>query len=161
MVNACLTENDADSVYGLGDRYRARHRRGGAILIFERLYQDPDSVDNNRKGLGSAYLSAKNWCGCKAGGSGWRADPGRAVFHLYVASLLSAHAAGACRCARGTPTAGVCAGASGTGSPHEATAWDWRETWQQCLETLRRCVYLDKDLVLPPMWESGRPRLSL
>jgi hypothetical protein len=23
------------------------------------------------------------------------------------------------------------------------------------LDTLRRCVYLDKDLVLPPMWESG------
>jgi hypothetical protein len=27
--------------------------------------------------------------------------------------------------------------------------------WQQALETLRHCVYLDKDLVLPPMWESG------
>jgi len=26
---------------------------------------------------------------------------------------------------------------------------------QQALETLRHCVYLDKDLVLPPMWESG------
>jgi len=32
---------------------------------------------------------------------------------------------------------------------------NWRETWQQCLEILRRCVYLDKDLVLPPMWASG------
>jgi nitrogen-specific signal transduction histidine kinase len=32
---------------------------------------------------------------------------------------------------------------------------NWKETWQQCLETLRRCVYLDKDLVLPPMGTSG------
>jgi hypothetical protein len=28
---------------------------------------------------------------------------------------------------------------------------NWRETWQQALETLSRCVYVDKDLVLPPM----------
>jgi hypothetical protein len=32
---------------------------------------------------------------------------------------------------------------------------NWRETCQQCLETLKRCVYLDKDLVLPPMGTSG------
>ena len=32
---------------------------------------------------------------------------------------------------------------------------NWKETWQQCLEILRRCVYLDKDLVLPPMGTSG------
>ena len=32
---------------------------------------------------------------------------------------------------------------------------DWSEVWQRSLETLRHCVYLDKDLVLPPMGESG------
>ena len=32
---------------------------------------------------------------------------------------------------------------------------NWKETWQQCLDILRRCVYLDKDLVLPPMGMSG------
>ena len=32
---------------------------------------------------------------------------------------------------------------------------NWKETWQQALEILRRCVYLDKDLVLPPMGISG------
>jgi hypothetical protein len=32
---------------------------------------------------------------------------------------------------------------------------NWKEMRQQCLETLRRCVYLDKDLVLPPMGTSG------
>jgi hypothetical protein len=32
---------------------------------------------------------------------------------------------------------------------------NWKEIWQQCLETLRRCVYLDKDLVLPAMGTSG------
>lgn len=32
---------------------------------------------------------------------------------------------------------------------------NWHETWQLCLETLRRCVYLDKDLVLPPVAASS------
>ena len=31
----------------------------------------------------------------------------------------------------------------------------WKEIWQQCLEVVRRCVYLDKDLVLPPMGTAG------
>lgn len=32
---------------------------------------------------------------------------------------------------------------------------NWKETWRQCLEILQRCVYLDKDLVLPPMGTSA------
>ncbi len=32
---------------------------------------------------------------------------------------------------------------------------NWKETLQQCLEVVQRCVYLDKDLVLPPMGASG------
>jgi hypothetical protein len=28
---------------------------------------------------------------------------------------------------------------------------NWKEACQRCLEILKRCVYLDKDLVLPPM----------
>ena len=32
---------------------------------------------------------------------------------------------------------------------------NWKETWQECLEVVRRCVYLDKDLVLPPMAAQG------
>jgi hypothetical protein len=31
----------------------------------------------------------------------------------------------------------------------------WKETCQRCLEILQRCVYLDKDLVLPPMTTHG------
>ncbi|MGB7148287.1 MAG: hypothetical protein WBD45_03995, partial [Terriglobales bacterium] len=31
----------------------------------------------------------------------------------------------------------------------------WKETCRACLEILQRCVYLDKDLVLPPMTTAG------
>ncbi len=40
-------------------------------------------------------------------------------------------------------------------APYSALRGNWKETWQQGLEILRRCVYLDKDLVLPPMGTSG------
>jgi len=32
---------------------------------------------------------------------------------------------------------------------------NWKAICQQCLQLLRRCVYVDKDLVLPPMGISG------
>jgi hypothetical protein len=31
----------------------------------------------------------------------------------------------------------------------------WKETCERCLELLRRCIYVDKDLVLPPTGSSG------
>jgi hypothetical protein len=31
----------------------------------------------------------------------------------------------------------------------------WKETCRRCLEALRRCIYVDKDLILPPMGTSG------
>jgi len=31
----------------------------------------------------------------------------------------------------------------------------WKETCQRCLERLRLCIYVDKDLVLPPMGTGG------
>jgi hypothetical protein len=32
---------------------------------------------------------------------------------------------------------------------------NWKQTWQQALKILQRCVYLDKDLVLPAMETSS------
>src|SRR5947209_17283412 len=52
MVKACLVEADHDFVYlsvadtGRGITPAAR------TLIFERLYQDPNSIDDSRQGLG-------------------------------------------------------------------------------------------------------------
>ncbi len=31
----------------------------------------------------------------------------------------------------------------------------WKETCQKCLDILRQCIYVDKDLVLPPLGTSG------
>jgi len=31
----------------------------------------------------------------------------------------------------------------------------WKDTCQHCLEVLRRCIFVDKDLVLPPTGSNG------
>jgi signal transduction histidine kinase len=58
-VQACPVPTDPDFVCvsvvdtGCGIKPEAR------ALIFERLYQDPNAVDNNRKGLGLGLFIAK------------------------------------------------------------------------------------------------------
>ena len=37
----------------------------------------------------------------------------------------------------------------------QVAAASWKETCARCLDLLQRCVYLDKDLVLPPMAVAG------
>jgi hypothetical protein len=37
----------------------------------------------------------------------------------------------------------------------QALRGSWRETCQRCLDLLRQCIYVDKDLVLPAMGTSG------
>jgi hypothetical protein len=39
--------------------------------------------------------------------------------------------------------------------PSSPPRGNWKETWLQCLEIVRRCIYLDKDLLLPPMGTAG------
>jgi signal transduction histidine kinase len=58
MVKACLTENDPDFVHvSVTDTGRGISPEAKA-LIFERLYQDPNSIDDSRKGLGlGLYIS--------------------------------------------------------------------------------------------------------
>src|ERR1051326_4125835 len=58
-VQACLASTDPDFVYlsvsdtGCGIDSKAK------ALIFERMYQDPNSIDNSRKGLGLGLYIAK------------------------------------------------------------------------------------------------------
>src|SRR5579862_7356769 len=52
MVKACMVEADEDAVYvSVTDTGRGISPEAKA-LIFERLYQDPELIDNNRTGLG-------------------------------------------------------------------------------------------------------------
>lgn len=152
MVKACMVETDPTQVYvsvvdtGHGISPEAR------ALIFERLYQDPNSVDNNRSGLGLGLYIAKELVELH-GGRIWvtsELESGSTFsFTLPVHSLARLlfpvivyedrlREAMVLLKVELTPVS----------NPPRA---NWKETCSLCLETLRHCVYLDKDLVLPLM----------
>ena len=59
MVKACMVEADPNMIYlSVSDTGRGIDPEAKA-LIFERLYQDPNSIDNSRTGLGLGLFIAK------------------------------------------------------------------------------------------------------
>ena len=155
-VNASMTENDPNAVYvSVTDTGRGISLEAQS-LIFERLYQDPNSIDNNRKGLGLGLFICKELVRLHGGRIWVTSDPGEGSMFTFTLPLYSlaellmpviVHEEQLRKAlvlvrVELTPL---------TKPPRG----DWREAWQQGLETLRHCVYLDKDLVLPPMGESG------
>jgi signal transduction histidine kinase len=155
-VQACSVPSDPDFVYvsvadtGCGIVPEAR------ALIFERLYQDPNAVDNNRKGLGLGLFIAKELIGLHGGRIWVTSEPGQGSTFSFTLPLYSLPKLlfpvltyqGRLREAivllkvelrpRSKPARG-----------------HWKDTCQRCLEILQRCVYLDKDLVLPPLSAPG------
>lgn len=156
MIQANLVDADHDSVYvsisdtGRGISPEAKN------LVFERLYQDPDAIDNNRSGLGLGLFICKEIVRLHEGKIWVSSEPGQGstfTFTLPVYSLAKLLAPvvayqGALRPAfvllrlELVPLANPPRG-------------NWKDTWQRCLEIVRRCIYLDKDLVLPPTGTSG------
>ena len=125
-------------------------------LIFERLYQDPNAVDNNRKGLGLGLFIAKELIALH-GGRIWVASDGASgstfSFTLPLYSLpkllfpvITDH--GQLRSAIVLLQVDLRPTAKGARG-------NWKETCKRVRALLERCVYLDKDLVLPPMGTSG------
>ena len=67
MVKACMVEADPNMVYlSVADSGRGIDPEA-KTLIFERLYQDPNSVDNSRDGLGLGLYIAKELVGLHGG----------------------------------------------------------------------------------------------
>ena len=130
---------------------RTRHRPPSrAALIFERLYQDPNSIDNNRAGLGLGLFIAEELVELHGGRIWVASEVGNGSTFSFTLPLYSLAKLlfpvityeGRLREAvvlvkvELTPLPGVIRSR-------------WKEVCEQCLETLRRCVYVDKDLVLP------------
>lgn len=155
VVQACIVEADPSTVYvSVSDTGRGINPET-KTLIFERLYQDADSVDNNRSGLGLGLFICREIVRLHGGRIWASSEPGQgstftftlptyslpkllAPVIIYQDRLRPAFVLVRVELTRSTPPRGV-----------------WKETWQQCLEIVQRCVYLDKDLVLPPMGTSG------
>jgi signal transduction histidine kinase len=155
-VQASLVPTDPDFVYvavadtGCGVAPEAR------ALVFERLYQDPNAVDNNRKGLGLGLFIAKELVTLHGGRIWVASEPGQGStfsfnLPLYsLAKLLSPVIVYQEKLRENLVLVKV--SLRPLSRPARS---NWKETCQQCLEVLQRCVYLDKDLVLPAMTDTG------
>jgi len=156
MLQASLVDADPDSVYiSVSDTGRGIGPEAKA-LIFERLYQDPDSVDNNRSGLGLGLFICREIVRLHQGRIWVSSEPGQGstfTFTLPTYSLAKLLAPVITHQDRlRSDFVLVRIELTPLSNPPRG---NWKETWQQCLEIVRRCVYLDKDLVLPAMGTSG------
>lgn len=125
-------------------------------LIFERLYQDPESVDGNRSGLGLGLYIARELVNLH-GGRIWAASQPEQgttfTFNLPVyslAKLLFGVITHEQRLRESIVLVRVDLKPSAT--PFRG---NWKEICRESLDLLRRCVYIDKDLVLPAMATNG------
>ncbi len=155
-VQACRITTDPDFVCvsvsdtGCGIKPEAR------ALIFERLYQDPNAVDNNRKGLGLGLFIARELVNLH-GGRIWVASDGATgstfsfTLPLYSLSKLLLPVVTHENRLRDA-IALVRVNLRPRSKPPRG---NWKEICKRSRELLGRCVYLDKDLVLPTMTSPG------
>jgi sigma-B regulation protein RsbU (phosphoserine phosphatase) len=156
IVKACLVEADPDSVYiSVTDTGRGISPEAKA-LIFDRLYQDPDSIDNSRAGLGLGLFISREIVRLHEGRIWVFSEPGQGStfsFTLPIYSLAKLLAPVITYQDRLRPAfVLVRIDLTPLFTPPRG---NWKDVRRQCLEILRHCVYLDKDLVLPPMGTSG------
>lgn len=156
VVRACMTETDPGFVYcSVSDTGRGISPEA-KMLIFERLYQDPDAVDNNRSGLGLGLFICREIVHLHEGRIWATSELGQGstfTFTLPIYSLPKLMFPVVTYQSVLRPSfVLVRVELKPLTNPPQG---NWRDVWQQCLDTLRHCVYLDKDLVLPPMGSPG------
>lgn len=157
MVKACLVEVDPEFVYvSVADTGRGINPETKA-LIFERLYQDPNSIDDSRKGLGLGLYITKELVRLHGGRIWVESQPGHGSIFSFTMPLFSLakllfpvitqqdHLRDALVLVKidFTPLSALPLG-------------NWKDASRKCLDILRHCVYyLDKDLVLPMLGNAG------
>jgi len=157
MVKASLVDADPSFVYvsvvdtGRGISAEAK------LMIFERLYQDPNALDNNRKGLGLGLYIAKELVRLHGGRLWVSSEPGQgSIFSftlpLFALSKLLLPGITDQACLR-DPLALVRVEFRPLSTPR---MWNWKDVCQRCLTTLGNCVFVDRELVLPAMADVGQ-----
>ncbi len=156
MVKACMVDADPEFVYvsvtdtGIGITPEARP------LIFERMYQAPNAIDDSRKGLGLGLYIAKEMVRLHGGRIWVESESGHGStfsFTLPVYSLARQ----------------ISAAVSDHGRVREAMSLirvelsplpavrtgSWKEVRERCAEVLQSCILPDKDVLLPPLGNGG------
>ena len=155
-VQACLVPTEPDFVYVSVTDTGCGVDPAAKALIFERMYQDPNSIDNSRKGLGLGLFIAKELVTLHGGRIWVVSEPGQGstftfTLPLYSLAKLLMPVIVKDDALRDAVVLVKVSLMSRSKSPRG----NWKETCRAALERLQRCVYLDKDLVMPPMTAPG------
>ena len=159
VVTASKLETDPSSVY-LSVRDSGKGIPAESLpRVFERLYQDPDAVDGNRSGLGLGLYIAKEIV-AQHNGRIWVASERGcgATFSFTLPFYSLARLLAPAITHHGRLRKSIVLVRVELTPLSKALRGSWRETCQRCLEVLRRCVYVDKDLVLPPAGKKVRSK---
>lgn len=155
-IQACRISNDPNfvsiSVCDTGSGIKPEVRS----LIFERLYQDPNAVDNSRKGLGLGLFIAKELVTLH-GGRIWVGSDGASgstfTFTLPLYSLPQLLFPVITYRDQLRPA--IVLVRLNLKPRFVPPQGNWKDLCKRVAELISRCVYLDKDLVLPPMASPG------
>jgi len=157
MVKARLMDADPDFVFiSVSDTGRGIDPEAKS-LIFERLYQDPNSIDDSRKGLGLGLYIAKELVQLH-GGKLWvesRLSHGSTftftlpLFSLakFLFPIITDHDR------LRTSVSLITVEVAPLLSPFHG---DWQEIRKHCLQILQPCILKERDAVLPAMAGLGR-----
>ncbi|MGD0467234.1 MAG: hybrid sensor histidine kinase/response regulator [Terriglobales bacterium] len=156
VVKAAMVGTDPTSVY-LSVSDSGRGIPAEALpQVFERLYQDPNAVDGNRTGLGLGLYIAKEIVTLHGGRMWVASQPGSGSTFSFTLPLYSlAKLLLPVITHRGRLREDIVLVRVELTPLSKALRGSWKEACQRCLESLRLCIDVDKDLVLPPMEASG------
>ena len=156
VVKASMVETDPASVYlSVSDTGRGIPQEA-LPRVFERLYQDPNAVDGNRTGLGLGLFIAKEIVTLHGGRMWVASDEGSGSTFSFTLPLYSlAKLLLPVIVHQGRLREALVLVRVELTPLSNSLRGSWKETCARCLDRLRRCVYVDKDLVLPPMASSG------
>jgi len=156
IVKASRVETDPTAVYlSVGDTGRGIPAES-LPQVFERLYQDPNAVDGNRTGLGLGLYIAKEIVTLHGGRMWVASEPGSGSTFSFTLPLYSlAKLLLPVITHHGRLRDAIVLVRVELTPVSKSLRGSWKETCQRCLERLRRCIFVDKDLVLPPMGTSG------
>jgi hypothetical protein len=156
VVKASMVETDPTAVYvSVNDSGRGIPAES-LPLVFERLFQDPDAVDGNRAGLGLGLYIAKEIVNLHGGRMWVASQPGSGSTFSFTLPLYSlAKLLLPVITHQGRLREGIVLVRVDLTPLSKALRGSWKDTCQKCLEILRQCIYVDKDLVLPPMETGG------
>ena len=156
LVKACMSDSDLKMVYvSVSDTGRGVSAEAKP-LIFDRLYQDPNRVDNHRSGLGLGLYISRELVQMQGGRIWVESEAGTGSTFTFTLPLYSlAHLLTPILIHDGCLRHDVMLVQVELISQSRSLRGGWAGVCCQCFEVLTRCVYLDKDVVLPRTGRGG------